>query len=309
MLGTEGKHTVQLSKQGDSLIDRAAVYTIKQRGLELNTGRFISIVRNDERVSNGVNLNIPTVSLTRWPYKEYHTSDDNPSIINMKKLRDSSDITRDVIETLDENTTLTPGDFYGEPFLTRFGLFHDFKEGPSGENLYAITEDIFSYSDGKTSLFEIANKFNHPWKTVRKMADGLVKNGLFTETYNGKSDEKMEVGVDCVDIKEFGKGHMTDKAFMDRHFSQKEIKNVHNKNDRSEYLASCYAAKMAIIKALANQGSELRFTDIEITEDNNIKTAKICDNENLDVKLSLSQHKDMVIAAALVLRKGPNVKK
>ena len=41
-------------------------------------------------------------------------------------------------------------------------------------------EDVFSYSDGETSLLDIAVMFNYEWDKVKKAADGLVRAGLFT---------------------------------------------------------------------------------------------------------------------------------
>jgi aminopeptidase-like protein len=181
MLGTKGGHLLQFSRQENTLLDRAAVYALEQRGLRFSTGRFAAgYVRNDERVSNGVNLDIPTISLTRWPYEEYHTSDDNPSIIDMKRVRESSDVTRDIIEMLDSDRILVPGNFFGQPFLTRYGLFREYVDGPPERNPNKIMEDVFTYSDGRTSLLEIALRFNYPWASVMEMADGLVKSKLFS---------------------------------------------------------------------------------------------------------------------------------
>ena len=177
MLGTPGKHALQFSRQANTLLDRAAVHVFQELDLPYWSGRFLTVLRNDERVSNGCNLDIPSISLSRTPYPEYHTSNDNPSIIDMNRLKESSDVTRLIVDILDSDRKLKPT-FIGQPFLTRYGLFHDHTEGPEAQRLNRIQEDVYSYSDGETSLFEIADRFRYDWHTVKEQADRLMKAKL-----------------------------------------------------------------------------------------------------------------------------------
>lgn len=183
MLGTDGPHALQLSRQETTAVDRAAHYSLKTlHRQEYRAGRYTTVLRNDERISNGVNLDIPSISLSRYPYPEYHTSDDNPSIIDMSRIRQSFEITRDILTVLDEDRSLVPEEFlYGQPFLTRYGLFHDppLAGGNAQRDLNKMMEDVFSYSDGRTTLLEIAERFGYPWNDVRTLADGLVGKKLF----------------------------------------------------------------------------------------------------------------------------------
>ena len=182
MLGTPGKHALQFSRQEDTMVDRAAEYALTAASADYYSGRYTTVLRNDERISNGVNLDIPTISLSRYPYPQYHTSEDNPSIIDMNNVRESSDISRDIVSIIDENVTLVPGDIYGQPFLTRYGLFYDpvLAGGDPSLNYNKIMEDIFSYSDGTLSLLDIAERFNYPWRDVRFLAQGLIDHKLFS---------------------------------------------------------------------------------------------------------------------------------
>lgn len=177
MLGTSGKHALQFSRQGDTLLDRAAQHVLQTLDLPYWSGRYLTVLRNDERVSNGCNLDIPSISLSRTPYPEYHTSNDNPSIIDMNKVIESSEVTRLIVDILDTDRTLKPT-FLGQPFLTRYGLFHDHTEGPEAQTLNRIQEDVYSYSDGETSLFDIAHRFHYDWQTVKEQAERLMKAKL-----------------------------------------------------------------------------------------------------------------------------------
>ena len=85
MVGNKNSFILQKSKQGNSEIDKAFQLAMQKfTNKKLRTGAFREIVASDEIVSNGPGYDIPTPSITRWPYKEYHTSDDNPKIISEK---------------------------------------------------------------------------------------------------------------------------------------------------------------------------------------------------------------------------------
>jgi aminopeptidase-like protein len=189
MLGTEGIHALQLSRQETTPIDRAARYALTTlHGLQFRSGRYTTVLRNDERISNGINLDIPTISLSRYPYPEYHTSDDSPSIVDMKRLEESFRVTRDLLSVVDQDETLRPADFlFGQPFLTRYDLFHDppAAGGSAKRDLNKMMEDVFSYSDGRTSLLEIADRFGYRWEDVQFLSRGLLKHGLFESEREG----------------------------------------------------------------------------------------------------------------------------
>ncbi len=95
----------------------------------------------------------------------------------MAKLRESSEVIRSIVGILDDDRRLKPT-FLGQPFLTRYGLFHDYTEGPKAEALNRIQEDVYSYSDGQTSLFEIAHRFRYDWGDVKEQAERLMKAKL-----------------------------------------------------------------------------------------------------------------------------------
>ena len=94
MTGNDNTLILQRSRQDNALIDRVARTVLNRTGNEFREGEFAQVVANDERVINGPGVNVPCISISRWPYDEYHTSDDNPSIMHEDKLQEAADISR-----------------------------------------------------------------------------------------------------------------------------------------------------------------------------------------------------------------------
>ena len=178
MVGHENSFIIQLSRQGDSLIDRAFQVVSRQyrkHGTE-RTGEFRQVVASDEAVTNGPGFDIPTPSLTRWPYKEYHTSDDNPDIVKPENLDEALLVIRDVIDALEDNYW-PRRNFEGPLMLSRYGLWVDWRED-WGLNLK--TEQIMFNLEGDKSLIDIAYELDLPLVSVRdylgRMSDaGMIK--------------------------------------------------------------------------------------------------------------------------------------
>src|SRR2546423_7236813 len=109
MLGIGQPLALQHSKQADSAIDKALLLALRANGRPFVTGEFMRVICNDEQVINGPGVGIPTPSLSRarpttpdettvyprffdgLPYPEYHTSDDELSIIDEAALGETAD--------------------------------------------------------------------------------------------------------------------------------------------------------------------------------------------------------------------------
>ena len=49
--------------------------------------KFLKSAANDEKVLDSPGVDIPMISLTRYPYPEYHTDGDNMDIIDKNTLK------------------------------------------------------------------------------------------------------------------------------------------------------------------------------------------------------------------------------
>jgi len=62
---------------------------------------FRSLTGADEYTFNDPKINIPTILLSRYPYKEYHTNLDIPNIIKDSKLKEMGEIVKKTIEIME----------------------------------------------------------------------------------------------------------------------------------------------------------------------------------------------------------------
>jgi len=77
MLGNDNTLLLQRTRQDTHVLDYAAELALQRvTGGQFRQGPYChTIIINDEGVTNGPGVDIPTISLNRWPYEEYHTSD------------------------------------------------------------------------------------------------------------------------------------------------------------------------------------------------------------------------------------------
>lgn len=175
--GHDNSFVLQHSRQGtDALVDRAflsVLPTYRRHGQE-RTGAFRTVVASDEMVTNGPGFDIPTPSLTRWPYDEYHTSDDNPAIVSAENLEETLAVLLGVWEAF-ENNYYPRRTFKGPVMLSRYGLWVDWREDRA---LNRATEQIMMMLEGDKSVIDIAFETDVPAATVHRYLARLQDAGL-----------------------------------------------------------------------------------------------------------------------------------
>jgi aminopeptidase-like protein len=100
MLGSDTPLALQHSVQANSLVERCLQETMQQLDIPYRTGAFRSIIGNDEIVWEAHDISMP--SLSRFPYPEYHTSDDNPDIISREHLTETVDLLDELVRHIEE---------------------------------------------------------------------------------------------------------------------------------------------------------------------------------------------------------------
>ena len=154
MTGNDNTIALQHTRQDTHMLDRIGQYVLKNKGKEFREGTFADIIANDERVLNGPGVNVPCLSISRYPYPEYHTSDDNLDIIHEEKLQEAADVIEEIIRIYATNY-LPKRKFRGPVFLSGHGLWVDWQDN---WKLNRAIEKMMMRFEGKQSVFEIVDE-------------------------------------------------------------------------------------------------------------------------------------------------------
>jgi aminopeptidase-like protein len=112
-------------------------------------------------------------------YKEYHTSADNKDFISFKALQETVNIYIKICKAFELNQKYINKNPYCEPFLSKYDLYPDIsstsvdKEEGLRQILY-----ILNYSDGKTSLLDIAEKLEVSILDLKENIDKLINKKI-----------------------------------------------------------------------------------------------------------------------------------
>lgn len=180
MLGNDNTLALQHSRQGNIKIDKVAKYVLKKESIEHREGSFRKIAGNDEMVFNGPGVDIPMISLSRFPYPEYHTSADNPSIIKEKNLLQAKSIVLKILDIL-EKDYIPKRKFKGPIFLSGLGLWADCQRDLK---LKQNVEQIMLSLEGNKSAFDIADNLDMNFEKVCDYLEKFFAKGLIEKKQN-----------------------------------------------------------------------------------------------------------------------------
>ena len=188
-VGNDNRLAFQESFTGASPLDLAADLFLRID--EPNYGRFEfrDLVGNDETVWEAPGYQVPTVTLTRFPYPEYHTDQDTVGIISERQLERAVQAALSIALCLDENVTLEAR-FVGLVALSNplYDLYLPPGTDPSLPSAASsvsaarwnrLMDRLPRYCDGVTTALDIAAMHALPFQEVldyvrRWEATGLV---------------------------------------------------------------------------------------------------------------------------------------
>ena len=163
------------SRSGDSMIDKVADYVLKKSGKKYEVFPVFSEPGNDEKVLNSPGIDIPAISIVRWPYKEYHTSADTPDILNYEKIDEAEEIIFDIIDIIEKDYILVRK-FNGYLCLSNYGLEKIMRKGD--DKWSDLVGNVLFSLDNKTSVFEIASKFEMDFDEIYDFCEVLKGKDL-----------------------------------------------------------------------------------------------------------------------------------
>lgn len=187
-VGNNAKLRLQHSYTGHAEVDTAAEAAMSARYQQFEQGDFRAIYGNDETVFEAPPYNIPTISLTRWPFPEYHSNLDTPDKLDETSLSDTVALTLETIEQLEYNRHYQIN-FTGLVCLSAYGLY---------KSVPAVTDDGVDYNslhgrwnklmnclprelEDNMSVFDLAAKYQLPIKEVYDYLELWRENNLVIE--------------------------------------------------------------------------------------------------------------------------------
>jgi aminopeptidase-like protein len=143
----------------------------------LQEGAFRTIIGNDEMVFDSPGVRIPMISVSRWPYPEYHTSDDNPNLVVPESLTHARDAILDLIRYL-EADYVPVRNFRGPLFLSGYGLWVDWRKN---RKLNRALEWVINNLEGDYSVSELAAKVDVDFWELKEWLDKALGHGVITK--------------------------------------------------------------------------------------------------------------------------------
>jgi aminopeptidase-like protein len=160
------------SRQHNHLVDRITAYVLHDA--ESVERDFAAHPANDERVINGPGVNVPCISINRWPYDEYHTTDDNLDIIHEDMLQGAADVIEQIVRIYATNY-VPKRTFRGPVFLSGYGLWVDWREN---WELNRAIEKIMMRFEGQHTIFDIAAEVELDYWLVRDYVEKFRAKGF-----------------------------------------------------------------------------------------------------------------------------------
>ena len=172
MTGNQNKIAWHHTRQHNHLLDRITNYVL--RDIDHDERDFAAAPANDERVINGPGVNVPCISLNRWPYEEYHTTDDNLDIMHEDMLVGAADVAEKIIRIYASNY-IPKRTFHGPVFLSGNGLWVDWHDN---WELNRAIEKIMMRFEGQHSVFDIAEQVGLDYEVVRDYVEQFRAKGF-----------------------------------------------------------------------------------------------------------------------------------
>jgi aminopeptidase-like protein len=166
------------SLYGDTIADRLAKYTLNSHKINFTEYSFLSR-GSDERQYCWPGIDLPVVSIMRskyGTYPEYHTSEDDLSLITPEGLWGALQIHINCVNTL-ENNEVYVNRVLCEPNLGKRNLYpttSTLKNKQYSRDLI----DFMVYCDGERCLLDIAIILNKPIDHILKLVEELIRNEL-----------------------------------------------------------------------------------------------------------------------------------
>jgi aminopeptidase-like protein len=178
MQGSDTSLALQRSAKQGTVIERVLEEVLRESDTEYHSGSFRSIVGYDEIVWEA--YDIPMPSLTRFPFPEYHTSDDTLNIISRERLKESITLLKRSIDLL-ESQRIVKKRFSGVPATShpRYDLYVD--TWGSSDETARVLRNVMDYLPIAPDYLPVAalkERFDVPDKALTDYLQQWEEKGL-----------------------------------------------------------------------------------------------------------------------------------
>lgn len=186
MVGSDTPLVLQQSFTGDSVIDHAAEHVLRRLEPNLKVGPFRSVVGNDETVWEAPGIEVPTISISRWPYPQYHTSHDNLELMSRARLDEALAALKEIVEALEDDATMHRR-FTGLIALSnpKYNLYWERPDPVVDKRLSDVAlrfgpmqDHLPRYFDGRHTILDVARRFGIPFGLVRDYVRAFERKQL-----------------------------------------------------------------------------------------------------------------------------------
>ncbi|MBC7381839.1 MAG: DUF4910 domain-containing protein [Bacteroidia bacterium] len=170
---------IKESFKANNYIDKLMVVAAKEILGEYKTSDMFGGYGNEERVYEYPTIQVPSVALQRFPFKEYHSSADTPDKLSDELLSQALDFITYLVDII-EKDAIPEYVFILPPWLTKHGLYFDSKDQP--ELFDKFMNQVQFNVDGKNSIIELCYRFNIPFKTLYEFLEKFFAKGFIKKT-------------------------------------------------------------------------------------------------------------------------------
>lgn len=193
MLGNDNTINLQKSLRGDTYIDKVGQLALRALPPKQRVCGFRESAGNDEIAFEAPGYEIPMPSVSRWPYPEYHTSDDNMDIIHEDKLQEALKYLTEIVSIM-ETDRYVKRNFTGLMSLAnpKYNLYIDPGQvigGTLGQNANeaAFQYRMPNYLEGNYRISELAELFNLDYWWLESYFNKMKAKKLVSFSFNSKS--------------------------------------------------------------------------------------------------------------------------
>jgi aminopeptidase-like protein len=176
--GDSRGHSFMPSRLGETIADRIALHVLSHHAPEFRKYSFLER-GSDERQYCSPKVDLPVVSIMRskyGEYPEYHTSDDDLSLISPDGLNGTLEILKRCVAGLEANH-IYESVFTCEPQLGKRGLYPTLSTRETAGQVRAMM-NVIGYADGRTDLLAIADRIGEPIELCSEIAERLSDAGV-----------------------------------------------------------------------------------------------------------------------------------